>query len=216
LSKTKDWSSAAKAEFVERALKSGMGVDEAARLTNTTASALRLLLLTRRLFEMASELDIPLPETTAEGEVLFWHLGDAIRRTNTKNYLQIKETDNPLEQPSLDERAFENLVSWIYGNPGRKKARLISSIRDIPDLNQCLGHPKSTEALERGLTIADALEEAQTAGATVSAHLGRAKDSVQRAMRSLSDLTPEGRRAVKESRSALDNALKIFDKAFKD
>lgn len=215
LSKTKDWSSAAKAEFVERALRSGMQVEVAAKLTNTTTPALRLLLLTRRLFQKAGELDIPLPDSSAEGEVLFWHLGDAVRRTNTKTYLEIDEADNPLEQPGLNEQRFENLVTWIYGNSKQHKTRLISSIRDIPDLNQCLGHPKSIEALERGLSIPEALEEAQTAGATVSAHLDRAKDSVQRAMRSLSDLNDAGRKAVKASRDGLEKAIATFDKAFR-
>lgn len=214
LSKTKDWSSAAKAEFVERVLRSGMNIGEAARFTNTSRPSLMLLLLTRRLFERAAELGITLPDSTAEGEVLFWHLGDAIRRTNAKAYLKIVESKNPLEQPELDEGRFEKLVGWIYGNPKLRRPRIISSIRDIPDLAQCLGHPKSIDALERGLSISEALEEAQLAGATVSSYLDRAKDSVQRAMRSLSELDAEGRKAVKVSREALRKAIDVFDKAF--
>ena len=61
LSKTKDWTASAKAAFVERVLRSGRTLKEAGRLTNTTPTNLRLLLLTRRLFERAGDLGLDLP-----------------------------------------------------------------------------------------------------------------------------------------------------------
>ena len=58
LSKTKDWSSSAKAAFVERMLNAGHGLVEASRLINTTTGTLRLMLLTRRLFEQAGSIGL--------------------------------------------------------------------------------------------------------------------------------------------------------------
>ena len=87
LSKTKDWSPSAKGSFVERVLKAGMDLREAGRLTNTSLHGLRQILLTRRLFESAGSLGLDLPGSGAEGETTFWHLGDAVRRTRTKEYL---------------------------------------------------------------------------------------------------------------------------------
>jgi hypothetical protein len=214
LSKTKDWSPSAKAEFVERILRYGLKLADAARLTSTTTSALRGLLLTSRLFERARRLGIELPAYSAEGDVMFWHLGDAVRRTNTKNYLKITENEDPLEQPDLDEGHFENLITWVYGNPKTKQARLVNSIRDIPDLDRCLVHPKSMSALENGQSIEEALEEAQAAGCTVISHLDRAKKSVQRATSSVSDIDKDGLKGVEEARDALAKAIETFDSAF--
>ena len=211
VSKTKDWTSAAKAAFIERMLKSGVDLDSAAQRANVTKNALRQMLLVRRLFERASRLGIEIPTSSTEGDLVFWHLGDAVRRTRTKQYLRLIENENPMDQPDLDESRFENLVGWLYGNPKRDQGRLIASIRDIPNLDKCLGHPKSIDALERGDKISDALEEAEAAGARVGSHLERARSSVQRATAALSDVGQEGIPDVKEARSALDRALRMFD-----
>jgi ParB-like chromosome segregation protein Spo0J len=213
LSKTKDWGASAKAAFVERILKSGHLLDDAARITNTTVGDLRLLLLTRRLFERAGQIGLPLPSSTAEGEIAFWHLGDAVRRTNTKRYLQIEQNENPLAQPEIDESRFEKLLGWLYGNVKTKQPKLIHSIRDIPDLDKCLSHPRSVEALESGAPIADAYEELQAAGATAAAHLERAKKSIQRATGLMSDVDDAGREALRTTVSDLDNAVAALKRA---
>lgn len=213
LSKTKDWSAAAKAAFVERVLHDGVSLAEAGRLTNTTRSALRLLLLVRRLFERAGELGIDLPSSTAEGEIAFWQLGDAVRRTNTKLYLELVERDNALEQPDINEERFERLVGWIYGNAKTRQTKVIQSIRDIPALDRCLGHPNSTGALEEGKSVDEAEEELLAAGAKVTTHLGRAKSSVQRAIGALSDVEPAGLHEVKDARADVGRAIELFDGA---
>lgn len=213
LSKTKDWSAAAKAAFVERVLHEGHALRAAARITNTSIGSLRVLLLTRRLFERAESLGIELPNARQEGEVLFWHLGDAVRRSNTKKYLEIMESDDPLKQPALNETRFERLVGWVYGNPKTRERALITSIRDIPDLDSVLANDRATNALEEGATLDEALEELQSAGASVSGHLERAKKSVQRATAGLSDVDHDGRKQVKAARAELGRALITFDGA---
>jgi hypothetical protein len=215
LSKTKDWGAPAKAAFVERILRSGCSLRDAARLTNSSTPDLRLLMLTRRLFERADSLglEIPSPVGGAEGETSFWHLGDAVRRTRTKTYLCIAENDDPLEPPDVDESRLEKLVGWIYGNPKTRQQRLVRTIRDIPSLDECLGHPKSIEALDNGYSIEEALEAAQEAGATVVAHLDRAKKSVQRATGSLSDVEPSATESIHSARESLREALAAFDRA---
>jgi hypothetical protein len=215
LSKTKDWSASAKSAFVERVLKAGHTLSDASRIMNISSQNLRQLLLTRRLFERATQLGIELKPFGAEGDLTFWHLGDAVRRTRTKQYLGIQESDNPLEQPQLNETRFERLVGWIYGNPKTGETKLIRSIRDIPTLDQCFGHPASTAALERGASIDEALDEAQAAGYTVKTHLERAKDSVQRATSGVSDVQESGYEEVRTAREALNSALKAFDRAFR-
>ena len=207
LSKTKDWSAAAKAAFVERALHDNVSLAEVGRLTNTARSALRLLLLVRRLFERAGELGIDLPSSTAEGEIAFWQLGYAVRRTNTKQYLGLVERDNPLEQPDINEERFERLVGWICGNAKTRQTKVIQSTRDIPALDRCLGHPNSTAALEGGKSVQEAEEELLAAGARVTTHLGRGKISVQRASGALSDVEPAGLQEVKEARADLAGPL---------
>lgn len=217
LSKTKDWTTAAKAAFVERVLRSSSAEDpgeklrEAGRLTNTSTSALRLTLLTRRLFDKASHLGLSLPATGADSETTFWHLGDAIRRSHTKAYIRLEENSDPLEPPQIDEDRFERLVGWLYGNAKTQKAALIGSIRDIPELNMCLGNPQATKALENEASLKEALEELEAAGATVTAHLERAKKSVQRAGVGLSDVDEAALTAIKEQAlSALEDAVKQF------
>jgi hypothetical protein len=74
LSKTKDWSSSAKGAFVERIIRAGHDLAEAARLTNTSTPGLRGILLTRRLFERAADLRLVAPANEAEGETYFWRL----------------------------------------------------------------------------------------------------------------------------------------------
>lgn len=211
VSKTKDWTAAAKAAFIERMLKSGIDLDGAAKRANVTRNALRQMLLVRRLFERAAALGLEMPSYDSDGDVTFWHLGDAVRRTRTKQFLDLVENEDPLEQPDLDEGKFEKLVGWIYGNSKTNQTKLISSIRDVPDLDKCLGHPRSVEALEAGASISDALEEAEAAGAKVNAHLERAKSSVQRATGGLSDVSRSGISEVKSAREALGRAVKAFD-----
>jgi hypothetical protein len=212
LSKTKDWSASAKAAFVERVLNAGHTLTEAAQLTNTTTPNLRLLLLTRRLFERAGVLGVGLPQSQAEGDISFWHLGDAIRRTNTKNYLGLEQAEDPLGQPKLEESNFERLLGWLYGNRNAKEPRLIRTIRDIPDLDKALGNPRSVKVLEEGGSTSEALEELQAAGVTVSSHLERAKKSVQRATAGLSDVDESGKGVVVEARRDLARATQAFDR----
>lgn len=213
ISKTKDWSSDAKAAFIERFLSAGHDIKKAASLTNTSLNGLKHLLLVRRLFERARELGLYIPHESAEGETLFWHLGDAVRRSRTKEYLRLVQDPDPLRQPELDESRFERLVTWIYGNPKTNQSRIIQSIRDIPELDSALGHPKSTEALEAGSSIAEALEEAEAAGSRVSSHLTRARLSVSRATASLADIARDGLQEVRDHRESLTKALAVFDQA---
>jgi len=216
LSKTKDWTTAAKGAFVERVLKASAARDpadrlrEAGQLTNTSTSALRLTLVTRRLFERADALGLSLPTSGADGETIFWHLGDAVRRSNTKAYLKLEENPDPLKPPAFDEDRFEMLITWLYGNQKTKQSPFISSIRDIPNLNQCLGDPRSTRSLENGNSLKEALEELEAAGATVAAHLERAKKSVQRAGTGLSDVDKDGLSQVEAAHKELREALEQF------
>ena len=216
LSKTKDWTTAAKGAFVERLLRASTVADpaerlrEAGRLTNTSTSALRLILLTRRLFEQAGSLGLALPTAGAESETTFWHLGDAVRRSNTKGYLRLEENPDPVLPPNYDEDRFEKLITWLYGNHKTKQAPLIGSIRDIPDLNSCLGDPRSIRALENGDSLKEALEALEAAGATVANHLERAKKSIQRATTGLSDIDQSGLIQVQAAHRALSQALEQF------
>ena len=214
LSKTKDWSTSAKAAFVERVLTSGLDLREASRLTNTTTNALRLILLTRRLFDRAGDLGIDLSSSGADGETFFWHLGDAVRRTRTKAYLHLRENPQPLKTPELDETHFENLLGWLYGNSKTKQQRIIGSIRDIGKLDLCLGNERATAALENGATLDEAEEELEAAGATIAGHLERAKRSLQRATSNLSDLEAQGISQVEDARGQLAAALEQFGASF--
>jgi ParB-like chromosome segregation protein Spo0J len=181
LSKTKDWSTSAKGAFVERVLREKIDIREAARLTNTTTNNLRLILLTRRLFDQARVLGLDLTSTGAEGETIFWHLGDAVRRTRTKTYLKLEESPDPLQSPSFDQTKFENLIGWLFGNTKTRQQRIIGSIRNIGDLDLCLGDDRATRALENGASLTEAQEELEAAGATIVGHLDRARRSVERA-----------------------------------
>jgi hypothetical protein len=181
LSKTKDWSTSAKGAFVERILRAGIDLPEAGRLTNTTTNALRLILLTRRLFEQANELGLELTSTGGDGETVFWQLGDAVRRTRTKAYLRLMEDPNPLLAPECDQSRFENLIGWLYGNPKTGQLRVIKSIRDIATLDSCLGHERAIKALESGASLAEAQEELQAAGANIAGHIERARRALERA-----------------------------------
>jgi len=214
LSKTKDWSAAAKAAFVERILRRGRTLQDAARITNTGSPSLRSLLLTRRLFERAAALGMELP-SHIEGELFFWHLGDAVRRSNTKRYLQIVESSNPLEQPDLNESRLEHLVTWLYGNAKTGETKLIRSIRDIPDLDSCLANERATRSLEAGSSLEEAREELLSAGASVTGHLERAKKSVQRATAAISDVDRDGMGRVRSAREELQRALETFDMTVK-
>ena len=208
LSKTKDWSTSAKGAFVERMLTAGHDLAEAARLTNTTTTSLRLILLTRRLFERAGTLGLEVPQIGADGETFFWHLGDAVRRTRTKTYLRLEEDPDPLNQPVVDETRFEHLVTWLYGNSKTKRQRIVQSIRDIPDLDKCLGDDRSIKALENGFSLEEAQEELQAAGATIQGHLERAKKSVERACGGpWSNLDAAGLEQVREAWRLLSDAV---------
>jgi hypothetical protein len=215
LSKTKDWSPSAKGSFVERVLKAGMDLREAGRLTNTSVNGLRQILLTRRLFETAGSLGLDLPRSGAEGETTFWHLGDAIRRTRTKEYLGLQENPNPLKAPTFDETKFEHLIGWLYGNTKTRQQRVIESIRDIGYLDSCLGNKRATERLEEGSSLAEAREELEAAGAAVSGHIGKAKRSIQRAMSGISDVDKDGLQQVKDATKELDEATVQFANALK-
>ena len=184
LSKTKDWDASAKGAFVERVMNANYSLTEASRLTSTSTSTLRLILLTRRMFEEARETGFQLVSRGADSENFFWHLGDALRRTKTKAYLRLLENENPLQRPEYDQSRFENLVMWLYGDSrsGRDQARVIGSIRDIKRLDDCLGNERSIERLENGGSLAEAEEEREAAGAAIEAHLYRARKSIERAI----------------------------------
>jgi hypothetical protein len=166
---------------VERILREGYDLREAARLTNTTTPDLRLILLTRRLFDQAGELGLDITSTNAEGETFFWRLGDAIRRTRTKTYLKLEESPDPLLSPAYDQTKFENLIRWLFGSTKTRQQRIINSIRDIATLDLCLGNERATKALEDGESLTEAVEELEGAGASIVGHLDRAIRSVQRA-----------------------------------
>lgn len=205
LSKTKDWSSSAKGGFVERILHAGHDLAEAARLTNTSTPALRLILLTRRLFERAADQRLVAPANEAEGETYFWRLGDAIRRSKTKAYLGLMENPDPLEPPEFDESKFENLIGWIYGNPKTGQLPVLTSIRDTKMLDTCLGNPRATRQLENGATLSEALEELEAAGATVLNHLERGKKSVERA--NGGDFSEIDEKGLSEIEAAVDSLV---------
>lgn len=212
LSKTKDWDASAKGAFVERVLKAGYDLAEAGRLTSTTTGTLRLILLTRRMFEQAGELGFQVsPRGGADGETFFWHLGDALRRTKTKAYLKLMEAENPLSQPEYDQGKFENLVVWLYGDSrsGRDQSRVISSIRDIKRLDDCLGNDRAVERLENGGTLSEAEEEMEAAGAAIESHLYRARKSVERSIGgSWSELDEAGMARVDVATHQLQEVIK--------
>lgn len=183
-------------------------------MTNSTPHALRQMLLVRHLLHRARELGLPSSVQGGEGEVLFWQLGDAVRRRNTKRYIDVVEADNPLEEPSVHEGKLQNLFTWIFGNPAQGVRPLTVSIRDIPRLDACLGNQHATRALEDGRSLEEAEEEAAAAGATVVSHLDRARKSVQRATGPVSDVHLDGRGEVRAARDALRAALDTFDRAF--
>lgn len=214
LSKTRDWSTSAKGAFVERVLQAGNSLEEAASKTNTTTNALRLILLARRLFEEAGNLGFDLPSSTSHRETLFWHLGDAVRRTRTKAYLKLQENPDPLEPPEYDQSRLENLVTWLYGNPKTGQSRLIGSIRDIGKLDTCLGDGRAIQALEEGASLDEAEEELHTGGASVASHLGRAARSVQRATTGVSTIDKAGLETVREAEVSLTDARDVFQAAF--
>jgi hypothetical protein len=211
LSKTKDWSTSAQGAFVERFLKSGFQLQEASRLTNTSPQALRLILLTRRMFGEALNLGFEIPQPSADTEMFFWYLGDVIRRTRTKKYLKLEENPDPLSPPSYDQSKFENLITWIFGSTKERRPRVISSIRDVRALDLCLGNERAIRALESGASLAEAEEELEAAGANISAHLERAKRSVQQAGASLSDVDKAGLSKVREIYKGLLEAIKQFE-----
>ena len=214
LSKTKDWSTSAKGAFVERILREGIDLPEAGRLTNTTTNNLRLVLLTRRLFDEAGNLGLELPSIGADGETFFWHLADAVRRAHTKDYLELMENPNPLLAPAYDQTKFENLIGWLYGNSKTHQLRLIASIRDIPTLDSCLGNERAAKALEEGATLAQAQEELEAAGAGIAGHLDRARRSVERAGGGQwVELDLAGLQAVENSARQLRGALGQLDVA---
>ncbi|MCI0376884.1 MAG: ParB N-terminal domain-containing protein [Gemmataceae bacterium] len=208
LSKTKDWSTSAKGAFVERVLNAGIELREAGRLTNTTTSALRLILLTRRLFEEANQLGLELTSGGADGETVFWHLGDAVRRTHTKTYLKLEENPNPLVVPEYDQTKFEYLIGWLYGNVKTRQLPIISSIRDIKLLDSCLGNDRAQKALENGASLTEAGEELEAAGVTIAGHIERARRSVERASGGpWSELDSGGLKGVEESTVQLQSAV---------
>jgi ParB-like chromosome segregation protein Spo0J len=208
LSKTKDWSTSAKGAFVERVLGEGISLQDAARLTNTSTSALRQILLTRRLFEQAGGLGLELSGVGADGETIFWHLGDAIRRARTRAYLKLEENPDPLRPPKYDQTRFENLITWLYGNSKTRQQRIISSIRDIGLLDTCLGNERATKALETGASLSVAEEELEAAGASLAGHLDRARRSVERASGGpWSDLDRPGLEGVETAAKQLQAAV---------
>jgi hypothetical protein len=208
LSKTKDWSTSAKGAFVERVLHAGIDLAEAGRLTNTTTNTLRQILLTRRLFEQANELGLELTSAAADGETVFWHLGDAVRRSRTKAYLKLEENPNPLSPPGYDQTKFEYLIGWLYGNPKIRQLPVISSIRDIKLLDSCLGNARAQKALENGASLAEAGEELEAAGASIAGHVERARRSVERASGGpWPDLDSSGLQNVEEATAQLISAV---------
>jgi ParB-like chromosome segregation protein Spo0J len=216
LSKTKDWGTNAKGAFVERIIEAGFNLREAARLTNTSTGSLRLILLTRRLFEEASSLGFDLPASGADGETIFWHLGDAVRRSRTKAYLRLTEDPEPLETPNYDQTKFEYLIGWLYGNRKTGQQRVIDSIRDIKSLDECLGNERAVTALESGSSLTEAQEELEAAGATIIGHLEKAKRSLKRALSGTAEIDLDGieqvetaSRQLREAHDQLDASIQF-------
>jgi exonuclease VII small subunit len=69
----------------------------------------------------------------------------------------------------------------------------------------------ATSALEGGAPLQEAIEELQAGGAQVTAHLERARKSVQRATGGLSDVDKEGFPQVKDSTAELKSAIEQFE-----
>ncbi len=134
-----------------------------------------------------------------------------MKLSNTSSNLRLQENPDPLIAPGYDEDRFEKLITWLYGNPKTKQSSLIKSIRDIPDLNSCLGDRRSIKALENGVNLKEALEELEAAGATIAAHLDRAKRSIQRAGLGLSEsIDQEGLGQIKTAQKEVIDALEQF------
>jgi hypothetical protein len=108
-------------------------------------------------------------------------LGDAVRRTKTKDYLKLEENPDPSQALRFDQTNFENLVGWLYGNSNTRQLPIIGSIRDIKLLDSCLGNDRARKALENGASLAEAAEELEAANASVAGHVERARRSVERA-----------------------------------
>ncbi len=216
LSKTRDWSTSAKGAFVERILKEGIDLSEAGRLTNTSPQALRLVLLTRRLFEEAIKLGLNVSQTSSDNEIFFWYLGDAIRRTHTKNYLDLEENPDPLGVPNYDQSRFESLITWIFGSTKEGRPRIIKSIQEVRILDKCLGNERAKMRLEDGSSLEEASEELEAAGANIVGYLDRARRSLQRAIGNLSDVVDSsGLAQIEVELQALNDALRQFSLVFK-
>ncbi len=180
---TRDWPPSARGAYLEQILQSGKSLAEAGRMVSVATPGIRDALLVRRLLERARELGVTPPETPRERELLNGYLGDAIRRTNIRLYLQITEHPNPLHAPSVNDTRLKNLITWLSGNPQTGESPRITTIWEIPILDQALGHPDAARAFEEGESAVDAAEQAGAEDDRMRALLSRAKVSAELAAR---------------------------------
>ena len=154
----REWPPASKAYFLDQNVRTADDLARIMKEMNLRKNQVMRYLMPVRIMRAAGEV-----LENFEGKD-FWVLGEALGRSDIREYIKLVYDPQTFEVKSFDQEKFEFLLQFLYGDeeevrPGEYSAvgmRRITDTRQLSQLGKVLKSKRGSEALEQGATLQEA------------------------------------------------------------
>jgi hypothetical protein len=211
----REWPPESKAIFLDQHIKSADDLKRVTKELGIAKNTIARHLIPYRVKEAASDI---LERADNIKDVKFWTLGEALTRSDIKEYIKLDVDPDSLRVRSFDKSKFRYLLEFLYGaaEEGRKggyravgSAR-ITETRQLSRLARVLSAKRAAEKLEKGSTLEDAELYVETREETVEALIDELRILLQRIIQ-LQPSAPEVRK-IGDHLQSFQRAVQSFTK----
>ncbi len=154
----REWPPESKAHFLDQNISSAQDLARIMKEMNLSKGQVMRYLMPVRIMRAAGDV-----LANFEGKD-FWVLGEALGRSDIREYIKLVYDPNTFDVKSFDLDKFNYLLEFLYGNeeevrPGEYSAigmRRITDTRQLSQLGKVLKSKKGAETLEQGATLQEA------------------------------------------------------------
>ena len=154
----REWPPESKAHFLDQNIKNAEDLARIMKEMNLRKGQVMRYLMPIRIMKAAGDV-----LSNFEGKD-FWVLGEALGRSDIREYIKLVYDPNTFDVKSFDGDKFNFLLEFLYGNeeevrPGEYSAigtRRITDTRQLSQLGKVLKSKKGAETLEMGSTLQEA------------------------------------------------------------
>jgi len=154
----REWPPESKAHFLDQNISSAQDLARIMKEMNLSKGQVMRYLMPVRIMRATGDV-----LANFEGKD-FWVLGEALGRSDIREYIKLVYDPNTFDVKSFDLDKFNYLLEFLYGNeeevrPGEYSAigmRRITDTRQLSQLGKVLKSKKGAETLEQGATLQEA------------------------------------------------------------